>query len=70
MSDQKEAMGFEIHGHRLTCPICGSAKFWTRKSLLNTKGLTFMDLDWLNKEADNYICDTCNYIMWFMPDGN
>ncbi|MDD4051713.1 MAG: hypothetical protein PHR28_07445 [candidate division Zixibacteria bacterium] len=67
MSDEKEAKGFELKGHKLVCPICGSTQFWTRRTLLNTKGLTFMDLDWLNKEADNYICNTCGYIMWFLP---
>ncbi len=67
MSDEKEVKGFEIKGHKLSCPICRSTQFWTRKTLLNTKGLTFMDLDWLNKEADNYICDSCGYIMWFLP---
>lgn len=67
MSDKRDAKGFAINGHALTCPVCRSTRFWTRRSLLNTKGMTFMDLDWLNKEADNYVCDTCGYIMWFLP---
>ncbi len=70
MADGKEVGEFEVRGHKLVCPICGSTKFWTRETLMNTVGLTFFDLDWLNKRAHNYVCGTCNYIMWFMPDGN
>ena len=68
MSSKKEVKGFELHGHKLTCPICGSTQFWTRKSLLNTRGLTLMELDWANKQAVNYICATCDYIMWFFEE--
>ncbi len=68
MSSKKEIMEFEIKGRKLTCPICGSTRFWTRKSLLNTRGLTFMELDWANKQAINYICDGCDYIVWFFEE--
>lgn len=58
---------YEIQGRKLKCQFCGSEKFSTRKSLLNTRGLTFFEWDWMNKSADNYICDDCGYIMWFLP---
>jgi len=28
--------------------------------------MTFFGLDWANKEATNYICENCGYVMWFM----
>jgi len=31
--------------------------------------MTFLNLDWLNEGAINYICDTCGYILWFIDDG-
>lgn len=34
---------------------------------MNTKGMTFFKLDWANKEAENYICDSCGYVYWFLP---
>lgn len=58
----------EVAGHRLVCPICGSDTFVERRSLLNTRGLTFFGLDWANRAAMNYICATCGYIMWFLSD--
>ncbi len=68
MGTNKESKEHEIKGHKLSCPICNNTRFWTRKSLLNTKGMTFLELDWANKQADNYICDSCGYVMWFLQD--
>ncbi|NPV91991.1 MAG: hypothetical protein HPY50_14590 [Firmicutes bacterium] len=58
---------YKIKGHQLTCPVCQGTLFWTRKSMLNTRGLTFLGMDWANKAADNYVCDNCGYMMWFLP---
>jgi len=49
------------------CPICGADRFTQGRSLLNTRGLTFLRLDWANREADNYICASCGHILWFLP---
>lgn len=68
ISPHKEATTLEIMGYQLKCPVCRNEKFWTRKTLLNTPGLTFLGLDWANKEAENYICDRCGYILWFFRD--
>ena len=63
MSDVMER---EVKGYKLSCPVCGHNKFWTRQTLMNTRGLTFFNLDWANQSADNYICDNCGYVMWFL----
>ncbi len=55
----------ETDGRKLTCPACGHDAFWHRKTLMNTPAMTFFGFDWMNKNADNYICAKCNYIMWF-----
>lgn len=52
----------------LVCPICGGKKFFKRSTLMNTAGMTFLDLDWVNPEATNFICEDCTYIFWFMED--
>lgn len=57
----------EIKGNRLKCIICGNDLFWSRKTLLNTRGLSFFDFDWANKNAKNYICSICGHIYWFHP---
>jgi hypothetical protein len=60
-----EANQFEIGGHPLRCAHCGHDTFYTRSSLLNTRGLTLLKLDYLDEAAQNYICARCGYIMWF-----
>ncbi len=55
-----------VDGHDLNCPICGHDEFWKRRTLMNTPGLTFLGLEWANREADNYVCDSCGYILWFL----
>lgn len=59
----------KLNGYELVCPICKGKKFDRRSSLLNTRGMTFLNLDWLDANAINYICNTCGYILWFIDDG-
>ena len=33
---------------------------------MNTKGTSFLNLDWLNKSGDGAICRTCGYVHVFM----
>jgi hypothetical protein len=33
---------------------------------MNTKGATLFGWEWLNKAADNYVCDSCGYVVWFL----
>ena len=72
MKEEKKAMERTIYvGDReieLVCPICGGKKFFDRKTLMNTVGMTFFDLDWANPEATNFICEDCSYIFWVMDD--
>jgi hypothetical protein len=59
----------KVSGYDLKCPICGGTEFSKRTSLLNSRGLTFLNLDWSNQGAINYICERCGYILWFIDDG-
>ncbi|MCL2817446.1 MAG: hypothetical protein FWD39_03540 [Clostridiales bacterium] len=51
----------------LVCPVCSSTDFWERKTQLNTAEMTFLGLDWANKDAINYVCGHCGYMFWFHP---
>ncbi|MDQ7793317.1 MAG: DNA-binding protein [bacterium] len=62
-----EASEHEVAGRKLACPFCDHNRFWTRRTLMNTRGATFFNLDWANREAHNYICEQCGYVLWFMP---
>ncbi|HEY9639302.1 MAG TPA: hypothetical protein V6C57_02400 [Coleofasciculaceae cyanobacterium] len=48
-------------GHKLICPVCSYDCFWSHKTLMNTRG----DLNSMNRNAVNYICERCGYIFWF-----
>lgn len=54
-----------LHGNAFQCLACGHDAFYRRSSLLNTAGMTFAGLEWLNREASNLICASCGYIHWF-----
>lgn len=65
MSKNREAGEFTVQGKKLVCPFCSHNRFYTRRTLLNTVGMTFIGLDWANKEATNFICEHCGHILWF-----
>lgn len=64
--NNKEAVEVIKLGKKLVCPVCEYDKFWTRATLMNTRGASFFNFDWANKTAKNYICDQCGYVYWFL----
>lgn len=66
MAKNIEAKEISVQGNKLECPICKNDKFWPKETLMNTPGLTFFGLEWANKAATNYICDSCGYVYWFL----
>jgi hypothetical protein len=54
-----------VKGRAVRCPICNHEWFWEKKVLLNSRGLTFMGLDWTNREARAMVCDDCGHVMLF-----
>ena len=65
---QKESQEVLKHGKKLQCSICEHDRFWSRKTLMNTRGATLLELDWANKQAVNYVCERCGYIFWFFEE--
>lgn len=66
MAKAKEFKTVLINNHQLICQICGHDRFWHRETLMNTPGMTFFGIEWANKSADNYICESCGYVHWFL----
>jgi len=67
MSKVKEVKEFYVkRGLKLHCQICKGDKFWMRETLMNTVGMSLLNLDWANKAATNYVCDGCGYVHWFL----
>jgi uncharacterized protein len=63
-----EAMGPGIYRAadiKIVCPNCQHDQFESQPVLLNTRGLTFFKLDWLNAAATTLACTNCGLIQWF-----
>ena len=50
---------------KVECPTCSNEYFHKRKILLNTRGLTYFDLDAFNKTATVLRCENCGRYIWF-----
>jgi predicted nucleic-acid-binding Zn-ribbon protein len=57
--------GYAVEGRQVTCPHCGGQEFVEGSAMLNTAGMTFLELDWANKSAYTLMCAECSRIEWF-----
>lgn len=61
-----EGQSVKIKERPLQCKHCGRGQFVLRTAQLNTAFLEFLDLGWLNKSADIYVCTHCGFLHWFL----
>jgi predicted nucleic-acid-binding Zn-ribbon protein len=54
----------------LRCHVCQGNEFAQREIKMTTTGMTFMDLDWLNRSADGAICVRCGFVHTFMAEAH
>jgi len=47
------------------CLHCGGQRFTSRSAMLNSRVLTLIDLDWLDRSATALICTKCTEIRFF-----
>jgi hypothetical protein len=64
---KSEPTNVAINGQRLQCQVCHHDTFWGRDVQLHTAVATFFDLEWTNPSARCYVCASCGYIHWFLP---
>ncbi|MGE5353590.1 MAG: hypothetical protein ACM3P0_16005 [Acidobacteriota bacterium] len=66
----KGAHAFILLGREVVCPHCGNNYFEIGSALLNTPGMTFLNLDWANRTASILVCTRCSQIQYFLkqPD--
>ncbi len=55
-------------GKQVQCPHCAHVVFEGRKVLLNTRGATFFNFDWLNRSGTALTCQKCGRIEWFASE--
>jgi len=61
-------MKFSAGGASIQCPCCGYDSFEKDYRQLNSRGASFLGLDWANKNATILICQRCSHIAWFMHE--
>lgn len=61
-------MKYQVADTILVCPCCQNDTFDKDYRQLNTKGATFFNLDWANRDATILTCKKCSYISWFMHE--
>jgi hypothetical protein len=61
-----EGSSLYLGTRQLSCVVCGADEFAYREVMMNTSGLTFLDLDWANKSALGAVCTTCGFVHAFM----
>ena len=54
----------------LSCQVCGGVEFARREIKMTTTGMTFFDLDWLNRSAEGAICVRCGFVHMFMAQAH
>lgn len=54
----------------LACLVCSGNLFARREIKMNTTGMSFLDLDWLNKSADGAICVRCGFVHTFLGEAH
>jgi len=53
-------------GTIVKCSHCGGDAFYTSSALLNTRGATFLGLEWANQSAEVDTCAECGHLEWFV----
>jgi predicted nucleic-acid-binding Zn-ribbon protein len=61
----QEPVNFAAAGRQVHCSHCGGLEFDSREVLMNTRGATFLNLDWLNHAAVALTCRQCSHIELF-----
>ena len=56
---------FAAAGKRIVCPHCGGSEFDAREILMNTRGASLFNVDWLNRGATALTCRKCRRVEWF-----
>ncbi len=57
---------YVVAGKQVVCPHCGGTQFEEGRAQLNTRALTFLDLDWADRNADVLVCRNCGHLEWFI----
>lgn len=57
---------YSAAGKKIICDHCGSVEFAKSSALLDTAGMSFVNLEWADRSATTLACTTCGKIQWFL----
>ena len=69
MAGEDAGDAFKVAGIAVTCPHCGSTRFFEGSALLDSRGTSLLDVEWLGKGATTLTCARCGRVEWF-ADGS
>lgn len=64
-TEPEENYNYRVGARRIICPVCGGDEFDQKSMLINTPGMTLMNLDWLNASACVLVCRQCTRMELF-----
>lgn len=64
----RDSARFSVGGAVVRCPHCGGDEFDGASALLNTRGLTFLGLDFANRDGFLLVCRQCTHVDWFLDE--
>ena len=68
MGESPTGERYSVAGKVVLCQHCAADRFVEGRALLNTAGMSFLNLDWANRSAATLTCTTCGHIEWFLAD--
>ncbi len=57
---------YRVGERALLCTACGHDQFVKGEAQLQTAGMTFVGLDWTQREATTLACARCSHLAWFL----
>lgn len=61
--------GYKVAGIQVTCPHCGGTRFYEQEALLDGRGSSFLNMEWLGSSAVTLVCTNCGHVDWFADAG-
>jgi hypothetical protein len=68
MGEAPTGEAYTVAGKAVICQHCGHDRFVEGRAQLNTAGMSFLNLDWINRSAATLACTSCGRIEWFLTD--
>jgi DNA-directed RNA polymerase subunit RPC12/RpoP len=66
MQARQDGTTLVVEGNAVACPICRHDRFRMKNTLMESRGMAILDVEWAAPSAETYICTRCGHVLWFM----